>query len=81
MQQKTSLINKTVLKKDITRYSPIWAVYAIFLLLALFEFGSYNNVIAADNILEKLIKIPLLNIFERFYKEFSLAPHLSEAVR
>ena len=54
MQQKTSLINKTVLKKDITRYSPIWAVYAIFLLLALFEFGSYNNVIAADNILDSI---------------------------
>lgn len=54
MKQKTSLINKTVLKKDITRYSPIWAVYAIILLLTLFEFGSYDRVIAADNILDSI---------------------------
>lgn len=54
MKPKTSLINKTVLKKDITRYAPIWAVYAIFLLLGLFEFASYNSVIAADNILDSI---------------------------
>ena len=54
MKQKTFLINKTVLKKDITRYMPIWATYTIFLLLTLFEFASYDRVIAADNILESI---------------------------
>ncbi len=54
MKTKTSLINKTVLKKDITRYAPIWAAYTIFLLLALFGMGVQSTAITADGVLESL---------------------------
>ena len=33
MKSRTSFFNCTVLKKDITRFSPVWALYTIFLLL------------------------------------------------
>ena len=33
MKLRTSYFNATVLKKDITRYAPVWALYTIFLLL------------------------------------------------
>lgn len=36
MKLRTSFFNKTALRKDILRYSPIWALYTIFLLLVLF---------------------------------------------
>lgn len=52
MQSKTSFFNKTVLKKDITRFAPIWALYTVFLLLMLFEYGSYPAAITASNLLE-----------------------------
>lgn len=61
MQSKTSFFNKTVLKKDITRYAPIWAVYTIFLLLGLFEFGSYDPAITADNTLESVRAMTWIN--------------------
>lgn len=36
MKLKTSLFNKTVLKKDITRFAPVWALYTVFMLMTLF---------------------------------------------
>lgn len=35
MKSKTSSCNRTVLKKDITRFAPVWVLYTIFLLLSL----------------------------------------------
>ena len=36
MKLKTSFFNPTVLKKDITRFAPLWGLYTIFMLLFLF---------------------------------------------
>ena len=32
MKSRTSFFNGSVLKKDITRFAPVWAIYALFLL-------------------------------------------------
>ena len=52
MQPKTSFFNKTVLKKDITRFAPIWSIYTVFLLLMLFGMTGYVPAILAANVLE-----------------------------
>lgn len=36
MKSRTSLFNATVLKKDITRFAPVWGLYTIFMLLFVF---------------------------------------------
>ena len=36
MKLKTSFFNKTVLKKDITRFAPLWGLYTVFMLMYLF---------------------------------------------
>lgn len=36
MKLRTSYFNSTVLKKDITRFAPVWGLYAIFSLMAFF---------------------------------------------
>jgi len=36
MKLRTSLFNTTVLKKDITRFAPVWGLYTIFMLLFVF---------------------------------------------
>ena len=36
MKLRTSFFNKTVLKKDITRFAPVWGLYTVFMLLYLF---------------------------------------------
>ena len=61
MQLKTSFFNKTVLKKDITRFAPIWALYTVFLLLMLFEFGDYPPAVTALNLLEFTAGMAILN--------------------
>ena len=47
MKSKTSFFDKTVLKKDLTRFSPLWALYLIggLLIMHLFSgfLGSYYN--------------------------------------
>ncbi len=40
MKLRTSYFNGTVLRKDITRFSPIWALYTIFSLLVLMAFDA-----------------------------------------
>ena len=51
MKLKTSFFNTTVLKKDITRFAPLWGLYTVFTLLFLFLFfgdGRDPANIAAD---------------------------------
>ena len=36
MKSRTSFFNPTVLKKDITRFAPLWGLYTVFMLLAVF---------------------------------------------
>ena len=43
MKLKTSFFNKTVLKKDITRFAPAWGLYTVFLLMYLFLIWADEN--------------------------------------
>ena len=36
MKSRTSFFNRTVLRKDITRFAPLWGLYAVFSLMAVF---------------------------------------------
>ena len=36
MKLRTSFFNGTVLRKDITRFAPVWGLYSIFTLMAFF---------------------------------------------
>lgn len=36
MKSRTSFFNTTVLRKDITRFAPLWGLYTVFMLIALF---------------------------------------------
>lgn len=37
MKSKTSFFNPTVLRKDITRFAPLWGLYTVFMLMTLFS--------------------------------------------
>lgn len=57
MKSKTSFFNPGVLKKDILRFSPLWGIYTVFMLLYLFLSMANSFVPAefagnADNIME-----------------------------
>lgn len=43
MKLKTSFFNKTVLKKDITRFAPVWGLYTVFMLMFLFLIWANEN--------------------------------------
>ena len=62
MKSKTSFFNATALKKNITRYAPIWAVYTIFWLLFLFNLAPRHAANAADNVLDMLGEMVWLNL-------------------
>lgn len=57
----------TALKKDITRFSPVWALYTIFLLLCLLLIGQSNNFSTsygyanAQDIAETISYMPVIN--------------------
>ena len=39
MKLRTSFFNPAVLKKDITRFAPVWGLYSVFLLLLFIGFS------------------------------------------
>ena len=44
MTSKTSFFNPSVLRKDLTRFAPVWALYSIALVLYNFlMFGNFNT--------------------------------------
>ena len=43
MKLRTSSFNKTVFKKDITRFAPVWGVYTIILLLAVVSLANIRH--------------------------------------
>ena len=63
MKLRTSFFNKTALRKDILRYSPIWALYTLFLLLALFSLADYDRATMAGFSQEFLKGMAWLNLF------------------
>lgn len=50
MKSKTSFFNATVLKKDITRFAPVWGLYTLFLLVVFLTGNTnhYKEVLAAN---------------------------------
>ncbi|MBE7001211.1 MAG: hypothetical protein E7421_00705 [Ruminococcaceae bacterium] len=63
MKNKTSLINKTALRKDILRYAPIWALYTIFLMLVLFGMTESTQYTMAMTVLDLLKGMAWINLF------------------
>lgn len=63
MKNKTSLINKTALRKDILRYAPIWAFSTIFLLLVLFGMADYSRETIARDVVGFLKAMAWINLF------------------
>lgn len=48
MQSRTSFFNGHVLKKDITRFAPLWAVYTVF--LAVYMFGNISYMMKQETV-------------------------------
>ena len=63
MKSKTSFFNWTVFRKDILRYSPIWAFYTLFLLLVLFGMTEHSRYDLARNAVECLPAMTWINLF------------------
>lgn len=63
MKSKASFFNKTALRKDILRYSPIWAVYTIILLLTLFGMADYSRITIARDVVDFLKAMAWINLF------------------
>lgn len=62
MKSKTSFFNVTALRKDILRYSPVWALYTLFLLLTLFGFSDFSRAAAARTTLDSLKAMAWINL-------------------
>jgi len=62
MKSKTSLIHKTVLKKNIIRYAPIWGIYTIFLLLCLLLMADNATPHVAAAAVESLLAMAWVNL-------------------
>lgn len=43
MKLKTSFFNPTVLRKDVTRFAPVWGLYTVFMLMAVFLIWANEN--------------------------------------
>ena len=54
MKSRTSFFNGTVLKKDITRFAPVWALYTVFLII-LFLSGQREDPTLSANAIANLL--------------------------
>ncbi len=63
MKSRTSFFNKIAFRKDILRYSPIWALYTIFLLLALFSMADFSRATIARDVVDFLKAMAWINLF------------------
>ena len=50
MRSKTSCFNKTIFKKNLTRFAPVWCLYTLCLLLGLFLLGLVSHTIKRTNV-------------------------------
>ena len=63
MKSRTSFFNPTAFRKDILRYSPIWAFYTIFLLLVLFGMADYSRESIARDVADFMAPMAWINLF------------------
>ena len=63
MKSRTSFFNTTVLKKDITRFAPVWGLYTVFMLLVILLLGQDADTPArfARNAPEIMISMGVVN--------------------
>ena len=67
MKSRTSFFNGTVLRKDITRFAPSWALYTVFLLLSLFTMVTNNSPEwLAEDLADSLPVFAVLNFLYAF---------------
>ncbi|MBR4016195.1 MAG: hypothetical protein IKK11_00070 [Oscillospiraceae bacterium] len=62
MKSRTYFFNKTVLRKDILRYCPIWALYTVFLLFTVFVMADSSPAQMADTLLDSLGGMAIVNL-------------------
>lgn len=63
MKSRTSFFNRTVLRKDITRYAPVWGLYAIGLLLFLLIPNlDWDSMDAADVMGSSMSSMGIVNV-------------------
>ncbi len=62
MKSKTSFFNKTVLLKDLTRFTPVWALYTVGALLVTVLISNGSGVDTAINVMESCggMAVPML---------------------
>ncbi len=65
MKSRTSFFNVTVLKKDITRFAPVWGLYSVLMLLAVLLFWQDAEIPArfARNAPEIMLSMGVVNLF------------------
>lgn len=63
MKLRTSFFNRTVLKKDITRFAPVWVLYTLFLFLCtLYLSGNKDYGATARSVAQSILATSLLNL-------------------
>ncbi len=62
MKSRTYFFNKTALRKDILRYFPIWALYTVFLLIAMFIMADNSPAHMAYSVLDSLSGMAIINL-------------------
>ena len=64
MKLRTSSFNKTVFKKDITRYAPAWGIYTIILLLAVVSLANIRHAyFRVQNVSDTIMVMSWTNLF------------------
>ena len=62
MKLRTSFFNPTVLKKDITRFTPVWGLYSVLMLLILMVFSDNGSGWAANDFYDFLGSASLIQL-------------------
>lgn len=65
MKLRTSFFDKTVFRKDITRFAPLWAIYFIgglLVMLNVVDSGSYNGYFSASSVGETIAYFAIINL-------------------
>ena len=62
MKSKTSFFNATAFKKNILRFSPIWALYLLFMLLVFFGTGGQDTAYIARDVIRTMPQMAWVNL-------------------
>ena len=62
MKSRTSFFNGTVLKKDITRYAPLWGLYTVFLIILFLSGQREYPILTANAVASLLGEMALFNL-------------------